>query len=138
MVDSISLIAQNAYAKVNNTPVTHNVKAAVNFHEMVNIEFNRFASMTPDQILSHINNIKTSGIDQAFTAAYNGVAENAIGELRKKIGSQEQVAKNSLIDEASILDLVTTTSEAKNTLQTMVVVRDKFLETFEKIMNMSI
>jgi flagellar hook-basal body complex protein FliE len=139
MVNSISLIAQNAYAKVNNTlPVADNVKTAVSFHDMVNVEFNRFASMSPDQILNHINNVKTSGVGQTFTPAHNGLAETAVGELRKKIGSQEQVVRSSLIDQASMLDLVTTTSEAKNTLQTMVVVRDKFLETFEKVMNMSI
>lgn len=140
MVDSISLVAQNAYAKVNNNnlQVTDNVKNAVNFHDMLNVEFNRFASMSPDQILAHINNVKTSQVSQASSFGHNELAENTIGELRKKIGAQEQVVRNSLIDQASMLDLVITTSEAKNTLQTMVVVRDKFLEAFEKVMNMSI
>lgn len=136
MIDSISLVAQTAYAKLNNSLVSSSVKSASNFQDMINIQFNRFASMSPDQILSHINNVRMFGTDSVTNNG--GIVEGVLSELRKKINHQEQVVRKSLVNQASLLDLVTTTNEAKNTLQTAVIIRDKFLEAFEKVMNMSI
>lgn len=135
-IDSISLVAQNAYTKVNNQQLA-DVKEAANFQDMVKVSFNRFASMSPDQILSHINSAKAEGVN-AVASANNGLAESAFGELRKKLSNNEETIGKSLIGDASLLDVVNTTNDAKNTLQVMVTVRDKMLEAFEKIMAMQI
>jgi flagellar hook-basal body complex protein FliE len=137
-MDSISLIAQTAYAKVNSQPVVDNVKEASNFHDMVNVSFNRFASMSPDQVLSYINNVKATGIDATNTISQNTMAGSMIDELRKKLSKNDQVLRKSLINEASLLDVVNTTNEAKNTLQLMVSLRDKMLEAYEKLMSTQI
>jgi len=140
-IDAASLlIAQTAYTKVNSQPnveLNNNIKESSNFHDMVNVEFNHFAKMTPSQILSHINNAKASG-EIASVISQTGIAESIVGDLRKKLNNQENTVRKSLISEASFTDLLTTVNEAKNNLQTMSTVRDKFFEAFEKVMNMSI
>jgi flagellar hook-basal body complex protein FliE len=94
--------------------------------------------MTPDQILNHINNAKMSGINSVGATPSSGLAEAAFGELRKKLSHSEDTINKSLINEASLLDVVNTTNDTKNTLQVMVAVRDKMLEAFEKVMAMQI
>lgn len=140
-IDNISLLAaQTAYTKINNQPTSPEsagVKDASSFHNMVNVAFNNFANMTPDQILNHIAGARENGF-VASSLPQSGIAESVIGDLRKKVGTQENIVRKSLINEASFTDLLTTTNEAKTNLQAMVTVRDKFLEAFEKIMNMSI
>ena len=135
-IDSISLVAQNAYTKVSSQPIA-DVKEAANFQDMVKVSFNNFANMTPDQILNHINSAKASNINQV-APLNNGLAETAFGELRKKLSANEDTINKSLINEASLLDVVNTTNDAKNALQVMVTVRDKMLEAFEKVMAMQI
>lgn len=135
-IDSISLIAQNAYTKVSSQPLA-DVKEAANFQDMVKVSFNSFASMTPDQILNHINSAKANSVNQTATLS-SGLAETAFGELRKKLSTNEDTINKSLINEASLLDVVNTTNDARNALQVMVTVRDKMLEAFEKVMAMQI
>jgi len=135
-IDSISLIAQNAYTKVSSQPLA-DVKEAANFQDMVKVSFNSFASMTPDQILNHINSAKANSVNQTAPLS-SGLAETAFGELRKKLSTNEDTINKSLINEASLLDVVNTTNDARNALQVMVTVRDKMLEAFEKVMAMQI
>ena len=136
-IDSISLVAQSAYTKVSSQPLA-DVKEAANFQDMVKVSFNNFANMTPDQILNHINNAKMSGINSVGATPSSGLAEAAFGELRKKLSHSEDTINKSLINEASLLDVVNTTNDTNNTLQVMVAVRDKMLEAFEKVMAMQI
>jgi len=142
-IDNVSLlVAQTAYTRVHNQPMTpelNNIKDTSSFHNMVNVEFNNLSKMTPDQILNHINNARENGtIASSVVNSNSGIAESIIGDLRKKVTAQENTVRKSLINEASFTDLLMTTNEAKNNLQTMVTVRDKFLEAFERVMNMSI
>ncbi|WPY00559.1 Flagellar hook-basal body complex protein FliE [Candidatus Trichorickettsia mobilis] len=137
-VNSILLLAQNAYNKVSEQPYVENVQEAANFHKMVNVAFNNYAHMSPDQILQHIIHAKASGSANVNAAGSNGIAETIVGELRKKVSTHEQTIRKSLINEASLADLMYAANEAKNTVQTMVALRDKFLESFEKVMNMQI
>lgn len=113
-IDSILLIAQNAYTKVNNQPLA-DVEEAANFQDMVQVSFNRFASTSPDQILNHINTAKAESVS-SIVSANNGLAETAFGELRKKLSINEDTIGKSLINDASLLDVVNTTNDAKNTL----------------------
>ena len=140
-VDSISLMVQAAYAKITNQPTTidnkETMRGSVNFQNMVNIEFNRFSKMSPDQILNHINDVRGSATT-ASVASSSGIAELLVSDVRQKLNKQEAIVKKSLINEASLLDLVTATTEAKNILQTMVATRDKVVDAWDKIINMQI
>ena len=140
-MDSISLMAQAAYTKITNQPTTidnkETMRDSVDFQKMVNIEFNRFSKMSPDQILNHINGVKGS-TTIASVASSSGIAELLVSDVRRKLSKQEAIVKKSLINEASLLDLVTATTEAKNILQTMVATRDKVVDAWDKIINTQI
>ncbi len=140
-VDSISLLAQNTYSQIQNRPKVAvdqdiQVQQAVSFHNMVKKDFNSFSKMSPAQILQHIQGAKSavgsSGVDST------GMVGSSVSALRSTLNQHEKVVRKSLINEASLVDVLTATTEATNTMKTMVSVRDKFMEAFDKVMNMSI
>jgi flagellar hook-basal body complex protein FliE len=138
-IDSIGLLAQQTYTQIQDRPklnVTEPAMSnAVNFHEVVNRQFNSFASMSPAQILNHIQSKQAGGA--TIIGGASSLAGSATNTLRNNIAKQEQTARKSLIGEASLVELLTVTTEAKNVMDTTVRVRDKFLEAFDKVMNMS-
>jgi flagellar hook-basal body complex protein FliE len=143
-IDSISLLVQAAaaYAKVNNQSTidtNQTIRGSVDFQKMVNVEFNRFSSMTPEQILGYVNNIKSGeSISSSLAAGSSGIVEAVVGEARKKLSAQENIITKSLIHEASLVDLVQHTADARNTLKRMVTIRDKFFDAWEKVLSMQI
>jgi flagellar hook-basal body complex protein FliE len=141
-IDSIGLLAQQSYTQIQDRPKLNiaatPINNAVNFHEVVNRQFNSFASMSPAQILNHIQSKQTSGATTIGGGSSSaGLVGSATNTLRGAVAKQEQIAKKSLIGEASLVELLTATTEAKNVMDTTVRVRDKFLEAFDKVMNMS-
>lgn len=138
MIDSISLLAQNAYSRVNEQRVAENFSEANNFHAMVGTAFNKFAHMSPDQILQHITQAKTSSADFGNVAASSGIVESMMSDMRKKLRVHEDKMRGSVIHESSLADLAIASNEAKNAVQVLVATRDKLLDGFEKIMNMQI
>ena len=103
--------------------------------------------MSPAQILNHIQGARQSkNVAGSTTIASNAVASSGNSNgifssttrtIRESVAKQENFARKSLIGEASLVELMTATTEAKNTMDTAVKVRDKFLEAFDKVMNMS-
>lgn len=140
-VDSISLAAQNIYNKIQSQPRVEATESqdqysqSVKFHDMVDVQFNRFSKMTPQQILGHIQGHKSQSVSESSAA---GLAEIATGTVRDTLRKQEQVSRKALINEASLIDVLTATTEATNTMKTVVEVRNKFMEAFDKVMNMSV
>lgn len=149
-VDSVGLLAQQSYTQIQDrpkldvaeTPMTR----AVSFHDTVERQFNSFANMSPDQILSRIQGVKQANVTGFLGAASvaatsnglsSGVVGNTVKAIRGSVSKHEQTARKSLIGEASLIELLTATTEAKNTMEATVKVRDKFLEAFDKVMNMS-
>jgi flagellar hook-basal body complex protein FliE len=150
-VDSVGLLAaQQSYTQiqdrpkldVSETPMTR----AVSFQDTVVKQFNSFAKMSPEQILSHIQGAKQSAsgnfqasvnVTSPSSLNSNSVFGNTVSNLRESVSKHERTARKSLIGEASLVELLTATTEAKNTLEATVKVRDKFLEAFDKVMNMS-
>ncbi len=147
-VDSISLLAQQSYSEiqnrpkidvrsgVNETPMTR----AANFHNMVDKQFNSFANLSSTQILDRIQQARNPSI--SYTAAstngnISGTVGTAFKALHNTVSKQESAVRKSLIGEASLIDILTATTEAKNVMDTTVRVRDKFLEAFDKVMNMA-
>lgn len=145
-VDSISLLAQNTYSQIQNRPkiLTNQdmpVQQAVSFQNMVKKDFNSFSKMSPAQILQHIQNAKSathSNYVAGTSSSVGIVAGNSVHALRNNLSKHETTVRKSLINEASLVDVLTATTEATNTMKTIVSVRDKFMEAFDKVMNMSI
>lgn len=137
-IDTSSLLARAAaYDNSNQLQVTpeESIKDAGRFQDIVNLNFNKFAGMSPEQILSHIKNIKemgSSGLSQ------NGAMSSFLREIGDKVRHKDRVIRKAIVDQASLLDVVEATTEARVTVQTMVAVRDKFFDAFEKVMNMQI
>lgn len=149
-VDSVGLLAQQSYTQIQDrpkldiaeTPMTR----AVSFQDTVERQFNSFANMSPDQILNRIQGAKQAGAAgfagaASAAAASNGLSSGIVGNtvkaIRGSVSNHEQTARKALIGEASLIELLTATTEAKNTMEATVKVRDKFLEAFDKVMNMS-
>lgn len=139
-IDSVSLAAQALYTKVQSQPkvaVSESAgtyTGAVKFHEMVDVQFNRFSKMSPEQILGHIQEARTI----AAVVGSSDIAETVTQNVRETLKKQERVSRKALINEASLVDVLTATTEATNTMKTVVEVRNKFMEAFDKVMNMSI
>lgn len=139
-LDSIGLIAQQSYTQIQDRPKINDndstLKAA-SFQDVVSKQFNSFKAMSPQQILSHIQNAKNMEAS-SFMVANNGNAfGNAANSLRSAISNQEKTARKSLIGEASLIDLLTATTEAQVAMKATVEIRNKFMESFEKVMSMS-
>jgi len=111
---------------------------AVDFHRMVDQQFNSFSKMSPAQILAHIQGVRGSGASSTdFQAREQSVASTITKTIRETVGKQEEVTRKSLIGEASMVELLTATTEAKNLMDATVKVRDEFLKAFDKVINMS-
>ncbi|MEM6338948.1 MAG: flagellar hook-basal body complex protein FliE [Pseudomonadota bacterium] len=149
-VDSVGLLAQQSYTQIQDRPkldvAETPMSRAVSFQDTVERQFNSFANMSPDQILSRIQGAKQAsgaGFAGAASAAAasnglsSGIVGNTVKAIRSSVSKHEQTARKSLIGEASLIELLTATTEAKNTMEATVKVRDKFLEAFDKVMNMS-
>jgi flagellar hook-basal body complex protein FliE len=142
-IDHISLLAQNRYTQIQDLPKVSvdqamKVEQAVTFQNMVTKNFNSFAKMSPDQILQRIQGAKSFANGNSSDIYSNGVLGSGVSALRGTLNQHEKVVRKSLINEASLIDVLTATTEATNTMKTMVSVRDKFMEAFDKVMNMSI
>jgi flagellar hook-basal body complex protein FliE len=141
-IDSIGLLAQQSYAQIQDRPKVDFAEASVtraaDFHQMVGKQFNSFAKMSPAQILNHIQNARGAGESSYSSGSKaSGVVGGATNVLRSAVLRQEDVARKSLVGQASLIDLLTATTEAKTVMDTTVKVRDKLLEAFDKVMNMS-
>lgn len=149
-VDSVGLLAQQSYTQIQDrpkldvaeTPMTR----ATSFQDTVERQFNSFANMSPDQILSRIQGAKqasgagfagASSVAAANNGLSSGIVGNTVKAIRSSVSNHEQTARKTLIGESSLIELLTATTEAKNTMEATVKVRDKFLEAFDKVMNMS-
>jgi flagellar hook-basal body complex protein FliE len=137
---SAGLLAQNSYQKIQsraNNIAHHNplsINDAKDFQQAVKVAFNKFATMSPDQILAQIK-----GANRVSSVNNSG---NLFGDLTQQVKSvvqkHESTVRRSLIGQASSLELLTNSTEASNTVKSLVTVRDKMLEAYEKMWGMSI
>jgi hypothetical protein len=122
-MSSVNLQAINAYAKTN-APAEASFKQvndnAVTFQKMMEANL---------ATMSNINNAAN------ISAA---AAPSIIGVLKNSLLKQEKVSLDALTGEASTLDVVTASVEAKNTLDTITKLRNELQQALDKILNMSI
>jgi len=143
-INNIGLVAQQSYSEIQNRPklnITDSSSVnAAEFHSEVHRQFNKFAQMSPEQILNHIKNVKQSS--NVSTISQNnfgsGIVGNTLHSMKTKLTTQEQVVRKSLIGEASLIEVLASTTEVKNNMDMMIKIKDKFLETFDKVINMNI
>lgn len=144
--EGMMLNAATAYSNIQNQPKMQadptTVKGATNFQDVVKVQFNNFAKMSPEQILTHIKSAQGQLITNSsagISAATNSnVTSSVLKKVRKSLNEQEKTVRKSLVNEASLVDILTATTEATNNLKVLVDVRNKFLEVHEKVMNMSV
>jgi flagellar hook-basal body complex protein FliE len=133
----ISLQAIQAYSKVNSKNFGEGFDTlsgeGVSFKNMVHNTFNAYATMSPDQILSHI---KTQANSVKMPSG-NFVAQ-AISAIKEPVQKAQIVTKKALIGEASILELSTRTKEATIAVKTIVAFRDQLSQQWDKIFNMQL
>tara|TARA_Y100001960_G_scaffold333808_1_gene441149 strand:- start:8744 stop:9049 length:306 start_codon:yes stop_codon:yes gene_type:complete len=93
------------------------------------------------QVLSAIEGAETtskaSDVDaKAFTDLVGGAFESALE--KQKIAEQLSVQATQNPESVNMQDLITAVSQAELSLQTMVTMRDKMVESYTKIMDMPI
>lgn len=141
-IDSIGLLAQQSYSQIQNRPKTNISETmpreqAVSFQAMVNENFNSFAKLSPAQILDRIQSARASSQTRSDSINSGNFIGNITDSIKNTVSNHETVARKSLIGKSSLIDLLTATTEAKNVLDATVKVRDKLLEAWDKLQNMS-
>lgn len=135
------LKAQNAYDKgltqKAELPKDVQTNATVNFHKMASHELNKFSKMSADEILAQVKQTNAKP-NQMTSMRESNTISSAVGQVAKSIKTDEETKKKYMVGDASLTEVIEATTEAKTTLQTAIAVRNKVLETFEKIMNMPI
>ncbi|MDF2965370.1 MAG: hypothetical protein K0Q51_758 [Rickettsiaceae bacterium] len=143
-IDKASLQAFQAYSKVDSAnfgsgigpipgeSVKFGSSNGGNFKNIVDNVFNVYSKMSPEQILSHI---KTRSVQSVPSGNF---VTQAIAAVKAPLKAAEAVTKKALIGEASILELATSTTQAQNTLRTVVAFRDQLTQGLDKIFNMQL
>ncbi|MES2214800.1 MAG: flagellar hook-basal body complex protein FliE [Pseudomonadota bacterium] len=136
MVDGIGGItntqdALRAYA-TSNSQDSSGVKDGMAFQNVMKTEMNKFAGMTPQQILSHITTARRAAITDSVTIS------QSIGTLSSTLQTQEEVVRKSLSGKASLTDIMTASNDATNVLKTAVKIRDQVHSLIEKVFGMQI
>lgn len=139
---SALLKASNAYTdtatRKTDMPKGAQIQSdTVSFQKMASQQLNKFSKMNADQILAQVRqtNAKAS---QSTSTQSSGILASNVGQVAKAIKADEDTKKKYMVGDASLTEVIEATTEAKTTLQTAIAVRNKVLETFEKIMNMPI
>jgi flagellar hook-basal body complex protein FliE len=96
------------------------------------VEMNKFAQMTPQQILNHITIARRSAIVDSVNIG------QSIGTLSAAMHEHEGVVRKSLYGKASLTDVMKASNEATNVLKTAVKVRDQMHSLVEKVFGMQI
>ncbi len=141
-VDSINLEAMNAYKQISSNKISRSVDTpvtdAVNFQKMMEVNFNKLASLTPDQILKRIPVAQGLQNSQAYKLDISSNLYKGINQLKTSLNQQEHHAKKASLGEANIIDLMTSTTQASNILSAFVAIKDSAKESWEKIWSMSL
>ena len=126
--------AINAYNNVSTKSAPTTPTEAVQFQDMVKVQFNKFSGMNPSQILNHITEARSSRPSITDSVQLSHAAEHFGNTLRK----HEDVTRKSIVGKASLQEVMTAANEASNAVKTATAVRGKLLDAWDKIMNMQI
>ena len=77
----------------------------------------------------------------SFTSKSGAINPSILGKIssstRSGLENNERVLRKSLVGEASVLELMTTVTEAKNNMEVAVKIRDKVIEAYNNIFNIA-
>lgn len=145
-INNVSLLASAAYNKVmNNNQVKDPspIKDAVNFHKMVDGSFNQLSKLSPAEILSRVNNVRSVGNVGSSevvesTSSPSAVLQATLHSLNEDLKKHDKLSRKAAVGDVSLVEMLESISELRNKIQVLLVVRDKFLEAFDKLMNMQV
>lgn len=128
-INNIRLLAANKYNDVNTLP-----KGGIgteSFSGIVNNIFNSYSKMSPGEILASIKGDKNLVTSSAPPVQF-------VSSLKSGVAGAENTIRKSLIKEASLVDLMATTKSAQHTVNKIVTIKNEFLKSFNKIMDMTV
>ncbi len=147
MVDSVNLYASNAYGKVQSQQITRtepelltNEVKASDFQNLVKVNFNQFAKLSPSEILNKISAAREGSVARGPAAeiSFSSAVSSEISKVRDVLVKQESQAQKASMGQANLVDLMTATTQAENYLSTLVTMRDELKTAWEKIWSMSL
>lgn len=136
-IDSLSLMAQKSYNAAQERPQVNSSNSINNsqqFSQMVEKNFNDFARLSPTQIQERIMLSKNTVNNVSGNSNF---ASKLVSNVKTTLETYEDQSRKSLIGESSLTELLTSANKAKNTLESTVKLRQKFLEACDKVLNMS-
>lgn len=82
---------------------------------------------------------KTASIAEASTAqSFPDLVSGVVGSIKSTLQHSERVASQSLVKEASLVDVVDAVNSADMALQEIVAFRDRFITAYQDILKMPI
>ncbi len=147
MVDSVNLYASSAYGKIQNQQIVrtepellaNEVKAA-DFQNMMKVNFNQFAKLSPTEILAKVSEARAANVSRgpASEISFSNIVSSEVSKVREVLAKQESQAQKASLGQANLVELMTATTQAENYLSTLVTMRDELKGAWEKIWSMSL
>lgn len=138
-IDSISLEAMNAYAKIANADVKKTETQNVDFNKIFEANFNKISGMSPQEIQSKLS---LSSYEYSRSPAVRldlGThLSQSISDFRKVLVTQEVQAQKAALGKANLVDFLTATTEAKIAINSMKTLRDEMIKALNGVMNMTL
>jgi flagellar hook-basal body complex protein FliE len=150
---SVGLQAVNAYnnfsnaTSVSNTAQTSNLKnasGAAKFQDMVNANFNQFASMTQAEILKQVsqaNNLSNVALaNNSLRNNQNNASfiTDVVKDISEKVRKQEDLSLKRVVGEASVTEVAIDSVRAANVFKLAIEFRNKMQDFIDKTMNINI
>ncbi|MBF8246493.1 MAG: flagellar hook-basal body complex protein FliE [Rickettsia sp.] len=91
--------------------------------------------------IANFDKLSSSNLEIGFSNMMSPKQNMSIGLLENtqdKLTEYEHKLQNFFKGESDLIDIVTSSQESTNQLKLILDIRNKFIESFEKIMNMSI
>lgn len=150
-ITNVSLTAVNAYSNSNDSinisnikqsnfsnsvsEVTKSISNANSFQSLARSNFNSFANMTTAQILSHVQSHHKASVDGVNSS---GVMESVARAISNDTKKHERTVRASLVNDASLSELLATTNEAITTVQIMTKLQREVITAYQSVMSMQI
>lgn len=147
MADSVNLYASSVYGRIQNQEIARspaemssNVSGAKEFQNLVEVNFNNYANLSPSQILAKISQsiARQTSTSTAFRLDLSNTVSSELAKVREVLSKQEKQAQKASIGEANLIELMTATTEATALLNTLVSIKDEAKNAWDKITSMQI
>lgn len=143
-----SLYASSAYGQAQTRDVTRSLDTissaktdAAEFTKAFEVKFNNYANLSPAEILNKIkasSNISSPSLrsdtrSSGVTLDFSSAAAKSIAGVREALLSHEAQAQKASIGEANLVELMTSSTNARNSLKVMSSFIEEGKAAWEKI-----